>query len=279
MIRLDVSKTLGRGDGAFDIEVALQIERGSLVALYGPSGAGKTSLLRMLAGLLRPDRGEIWVDGQYWFRQSPRLHWPPQRRGIGLVFQDYALFPHWTARDNLRFALPRGEDPAIVENLLRRMDLWELRDRKPARLSGGQQQRLALARALVPRPKILLLDEPLSALEEGLREELQTYLAEVHRSFGLTTLLVSHDRREVRRLADRVVRMERGRIVAEGTAAELMGERDLVLWGVVRTREGDTYEVRVGVNSLRVHSEAGEGPRVGERVRVAWRSGRWVWLD
>lgn len=212
------------------LDLSLELEEGCLLAVYGPSGAGKTTLLRMLAGLTSPGRkGRIEVNGEVWEEPSRNIHVPPQRRQVGMVFQDYALFPHLTVRENLAVALPKGDcatpldGAARVDALLDVLDLHPLRDRKSGRLSGGQQQRVALARALARRPRLLLLDEPLSAQDGKTRARLGAYLLDIHRQEKLTTVLVSHSLPEVRRLADQVVCLENGRIASLGGPGTVFG--------------------------------------------------------
>jgi molybdate transport system ATP-binding protein len=216
MIRFEFIKR-GR-QGGFALDIAAQLPTGSLNALSGPSGSGKTTLLRLLAGLDRPDSGLLEVEGERWFDGRRAL--PPQQRRVGMVFQDYALFPHLSVRDNIAFGAARG-DGALVNELLELTELGALATRRPASLSGGQKQRVALARALACRPRLLLLDEPLSALDHTLRQQLQNMLAEMQNRFQLTTLLVSHDLAEVFRLANHVLQLDQGRLRASGSPAEL----------------------------------------------------------
>ena len=211
MIELDFKKSLMGPDGPFDLSVGVTIEKNEITVLSGASGAGKTTILRLLAGLDRPDQGIIRVDGETWFDSRVPIHVPPQKRSIGFVFQDYALFPNMTVRANLEYASPVRNDPR-VEKLLSIVELEELRDRYPQNLSGGQQQRVALARALVRRPKILLLDEPLSALDMAMREKLQKEILILREELDLTVLLVSHDPSEIRRLSTRVLQIDRGTV-------------------------------------------------------------------
>jgi len=189
-----------------------------MAVLYGVSGAGKTTLLRMLAGLDQPDDGFIGVDEETWFDRRQGVCLSPQKRSIGLVFQNYALFPSMTVRRNLEFAAGRRKDPR-VDMLLEMVGLEELQYRYPEGLSGGQQQRVALARALIRHPKILLLDEPLSALDEETREKLQEKILGLHKQLGLTSILVSHDRLEILRMADRILAIHEGRLTFEGPAS------------------------------------------------------------
>ncbi len=175
----------------------------------------------MLAGLLPPDTGFIAVNGKVWYDAQNRINLPPQKRSIGFVFQDYALFPNMTVKQNLSFALGKNQSPAIIKELIQTVELTELQHRKPATLSGGQQQRVALARALVRKPDLLLLDEPLSALDQSIRVKLQDYILASHRKYGLTTLLVTHDQSEINKLTDQVLIIEEGKIINQGTPEEL----------------------------------------------------------
>jgi len=216
MIHFNLEKALRFSGGKMNLQVDIKAEEGRFLTLYGKSGAGKTSVLRMLAGLMRPDAGRIAVGEEVWFDQEKGIHLRPQKRSVGFLFQDYALFPNMTVKENLEFALQKGQSTAIIKALIELIELGELQDRRPETLSGGQQQRVALARALVQRPKLLLLDEPLSALDLDMREKLQRYLLKVHQEYGLTTILVSHDQQEIQRLSDEVYEVEQGRILRSG---------------------------------------------------------------
>ncbi|RJF95168.1 ABC transporter ATP-binding protein [Noviherbaspirillum saxi] len=220
MIDITLAHTLHGAGGSWQLSIETRIASGSFAALFGPSGAGKTTILRMLAGLARPASGRIVVDDTIWFDSAAGINLPPQKRSIGFLFQDYALFPNLSVRGNIAYALDRRDD-AWVDELLALTGLTQLAARLPATLSGGQKQRVALARAVARRPRLLLLDEPLSALDMRLRAELQDELAALHRRFGLTTLLVSHDIGEVFKLAQHVMQLEAGRILASGSPAEV----------------------------------------------------------
>jgi molybdate transport system ATP-binding protein len=224
VIHIDARKRLLTADGPLDLAIQADIAEGEFVTLFGKSGAGKTTLLRMLAGLTDPDAGTLVVGDETWFDSARGIRLAPQQRRIGFVFQDYALFPNMSVRGNLEFALENKRDRAHIDELLALMELDALAQRRPAELSGGQRQRVALARALARRPRILLLDEPLSALDTDTRLRLQDELLKIHRAFKLTTLLVSHDLGEVFKLSDRVLTIERGRLVRQGKPLEVFGE-------------------------------------------------------
>jgi molybdate transport system ATP-binding protein len=220
MIEFALRKALTGGTGRLTLDVTAQVGDRSFLALFGPSGAGKTTLLRMLAGLTDPDEGRIVVDGSVWYDAAAGINLPPQQRSIGFVFQDYALFPNMSVRENIAYGTGRGESHWIDE-LLDITALTNLGYRLPRVLSGGQKQRVALARALARKPRLLLLDEPLSALDAALRTRLQDDLLALHERFGLTTLLVSHDVGEVFKLADRVLMLDAGSVVRAGTPGEV----------------------------------------------------------
>jgi putative spermidine/putrescine transport system ATP-binding protein/spermidine/putrescine transport system ATP-binding protein len=193
---------------------------GSFTSLLGPSGSGKTTLLRIIAGFLTPDLGVVRIGG------ADVTNVPVWQRRIGMVFQSYALFPHMSVAQNVVFGLNRrglqgARAAAEVKRVLELVRLTGLEDRRPKQLSGGQQQRVALARAIVTRPDVLLLDEPLSALDRRLRQEMQVELRRIQRESGLTTIFVTHDQEEALTLSDRVAILDRGRIVQEGPPAEV----------------------------------------------------------
>ncbi|MDX1406865.1 MAG: ATP-binding cassette domain-containing protein [Saprospiraceae bacterium] len=225
MITLRLQKTLWGASGPMLLDIDTTLESGQIITLYGKSGAGKTSLLRIIAGLMTPEQGYLSVDDEVWLDTRAGVQLAPQQRKVGLVFQDYALFPNMTVEQNLRFALGKHGDPSVVTSLIELMELGDLRQRKPATLSGGQQQRVALARALVQQPRLLLLDEPLSALDHAMRQRLQDYLLTLHRSYPLTILLVSHDLSEILRLSSVMLVLDNGRITRKGTPVEVLTPR------------------------------------------------------
>jgi sulfate transport system ATP-binding protein len=201
-------------------DVSLEVQGGSLTALLGPSGSGKSTLLRIIAGLETADAGEIVISGE------DATGVTPQKRGVGFVFQHYAAFKHMTVRNNVAFGLkvrkrPKAEIRDRVDELLTLVQLQNLGDRYPAQLSGGQRQRMALARALAPEPKVLLLDEPFGALDARVRAELREWLRNLHDQVHVTTVFVTHDQEEAMDVADRIAVMSNGRIEQVGSPREV----------------------------------------------------------
>ncbi|MEZ7496301.1 ATP-binding cassette domain-containing protein [Leeuwenhoekiella aequorea] len=227
MIQIDLNKRLQAAEGEMLLKLKINIEKGEFVTLYGASGVGKTSTLRMISGLLNPDAGKIIVNDEVWFDQSKKINLSPQKRKVGYVFQDYALFPHMTVLENLKFAQIKKDGTKAITSLIELMELGQLQNRKPETLSGGQKQRVALARALVQQPEILLLDEPLAALDTTIRYKLQEYLKQIHSEFKLTTILISHDVSEIVKLADRVICLEDGKIINQGTPEHVFINQNL----------------------------------------------------
>ena len=213
-----ISKTFGTVKAADN--VSLDIESGEFITLLGPSGSGKTTVLRMIAGFEEPDSGSIHLGG------VDITHLPPFDRDVNTVFQDYALFPHMTAQDNVEYGLrtrkvPKGQRAKQALEAIAAVKLEHAADRLPHQLSGGQRQRIALARAMVLRPKVLLLDEPLGALDRQLREEMQVELKNIQRDAGITFIFVTHDQEEAMRMSDRIVIFNEGRVEQVGTPEEV----------------------------------------------------------
>jgi molybdate transport system ATP-binding protein len=206
--------------GPMNLKIRAEIQAGELVALFGESGAGKTSILRMISGILSPDKGTIHFGETIWFDSEKQINLAPQKRNISLMFQDFALFPNMTVEQNILFAQPE-KNSKEVSNLLEIFGLIEFRNKKPGGLSGGQKQRVALARALARKPQLLLLDEPLSALDAEMRNSLQDEVGKAHQLLGVSTILVSHDLNEVFRLATRVLCLENGSITRQGKPEEV----------------------------------------------------------
>ncbi len=215
-LRIDYAHSLR----AFDAHVELTVAEGETLALVGPSGAGKSTTLRVVAGLLRPDSGHVAVDGETWLDSDTGIDRPPEQRRVGYLFQEYALFPHLDVAANVRFG---AADRASVPELLERLRIGGLAGARVRELSGGERQRVALARALARRPQVLLLDEPLSALDAHTKSAVRGELHELLHELGLPTLLVTHDFEDAAALADRIGVIVDGRVVQEGSATDLVG--------------------------------------------------------
>lgn len=227
MIQIEITKPLHTADGVIDLIVKKEINSGDFLTLFGKSGSGKTTLLRIIAGLEVPKSGTIVADGEVWFDSDKKINLPPQKRNVGFVFQDYALFPNMSVRENLEYALANKNDRAKADEILQIMEIENLAKMKPNHLSGGQKQRVAVARTLMTNPKMLLLDEPLSALDSTMRLKLQDELQKVHQKFGITSVLVSHDISEVFRLSNRVFKISLGKITDDGTPSEVFANQNI----------------------------------------------------
>ena len=216
MIEIKVNKELHGSNGTMNLDINLDIKKGEFVALSGLSGSGKTTLLRILAGL-ETASGTIKIENDIWLNDKFTL--PSQKRDIGFVFQEYALFPNFTVMQNLLYV---KKDKELAKYLLEMTEMYELKDRHPHSLSGGQKQRVSLCRALMNRPKLLLMDEPLSALDPYMRTKLQNEIRTLHNEFETTTIMVSHDPSEMYRLASRVLVLDYGKIINDGLAKDIL---------------------------------------------------------
>lgn len=245
---------------------SLRCEPGELLALVGPSGAGKTSMVRMLAGLMRPEQGRVSVGGEVWCDTARGVFLPPQRRHVGLVFQNYALMPHLDALGNVALSLlhlPRAERLAQARHWLDHAGLTaEQQAQQPATLSGGQQQRVAVARALARKPKLLLLDEPFSAVDQMSRQGLYRLLADLRRELLIPIVLVTHDLGEARMLADRLAVMDAGQVLQQGHPAQIH-----------RAPRNARVADLVGINN-RFH-----GQWLGPAGQAGWGLMRWTQAD
>ena len=269
MLRAELAHSVG----AVDLEVRLEVPAGRCFALAGPSGAGKSTILRVLAGVARPNRGAISCGDDVWVDTGRGVCWPPERRRCGYVIQDYALFPHLSAWRNVAYGMrsngPRGERRAAALALLDRLGLAELADAKPAKLSGGERQRVALARALARQPDLLLLDEPLSALDPTTRASASRELIATLDALEVPIVLVTHDFAEAALLGDRVGVLGDGRIVQEGTASELAARPAtafvadftgaVVLTGSARQAGGDLTAVDLDGGGVAYTTDRGTG--------------------
>jgi len=223
MLNIDIHKTLHGSQGEMSLDVKLDIKQGEFVVLMGESGSGKTTLLRILAGLEKAE-GTMVVEGNTWNNIAP------QKRQIGFVFQDYALFENMSVEENLLFV---NQDKALAQKLLTLTELTELASRNVKSLSGGQKQRVSLCRAMMNKPRLLLMDEPLSALDVKMRELLQHEIVKLHKAFGTTTIMVSHDAESTYALADRVIVLELGKVVNDGSKDEVLKKSTRVSYSLV----------------------------------------------
>ena len=247
MIEIQILHPLQSADGIMELKVDIQIPGQQIIGLYGPSGAGKTTILRTLAGLFHPQKGKITVNGLVWLDTEQKMHLKPQMRKVGFLFQDYALFPNMTVERNLQYALAPNQSQSRVEELLEMMEIGALRQQYPLHLSGGQRQRVALARALVQAPEILLLDEPFTALDSELRRRLQSSMLEVHQKLNLTTILVTHDENDLHRMADQVIHLKAGKVVQQGPPHQVLPSSSHKMVGIVKAIEevSDRFEIKL----------------------------------
>ena len=276
MVSINIHKTLLGSVGQMDLDVDITVNEHAFVALAGQSGSGKTTLLRILAGLEKAE-GVITVSEDVWQKRGTVL--APQKRGIGFVFQEYALFANMSVQENLLYVT---KDHDLAKHLLEMTDLYELRDRLPAILSGGQKQRVSLCRAMMNRPKLLLMDEPLSALDPAMRTKLQHDILKLHKEFGTTTIMVSHDPSEIYRLADRVIVLDQGKVVQDGTPKEVLlktqGSQKFSLTGelldIVKADVIHIAVVAIGQQIVEVVLDADEAASfvIGERVQVSTKA-------
>jgi iron(III) transport system ATP-binding protein len=273
--------------------IDLSFEEGSFTSLLGPSGCGKTTILNLVAGLEAPNSGSISIHDAIVHDRAANISVPAEKRNIGYVFQTYALWPHMTVLQNVAYPLKirgigRAERAQKAGEILHRLELGQLADRYPFQLSGGQQQRVAIARALVYRAKLLLLDEPLSNLDAQLRERARSWLADVHKEFALTTILVTHDQSEAMSLSDRVVLLSKGRVEQDGApnaiydmpmtayAAEFVGNANVISGSIVEIRQtGGKNFARLDVgNGTILEGEAAGAMVAGQRAAVSIRPQR-----
>ncbi|HEY6976636.1 MAG TPA: ATP-binding cassette domain-containing protein [Chitinophagaceae bacterium] len=282
MIHCSIYKTLQTAQGTINLDIFFEIEQGKLVTLFGPSGSGKTTILRILAGLTPPQKGRIIFNNEAWFDTKKHIDLPSQKRKVGFVFQEYALFPNMTVKENLMYALEKGQENTIVQELMHVMDLEQLQNRKPDTLSGGQKQRVALARALIRKPQLLLLDEPLSALDSEMRLKLQDHILKLHKEFNLTTILVSHDFSEIFKMSDTIMMLKDGKISSKGIPAEILFDQqrsgDFQLIGEVINIEKENFayviSFSVGNNIIKINSSEEEAMQLnaGDKILISLKA-------
>lgn len=267
----------------FELVIAAEIDLDGVTAVFGPSGSGKSSLLRTIAGFEHPDRGTIRCGDTVWY--STDINVPPHARPVGYMFQDARLFSHLDVAGNLDYAVKRRDPAASIalDHVLTALDLTDLRQRKVSSLSGGERQRVALARTLLTAPKLLLLDEPLAALDLDRKADILPYLEHLHRDFGMPAIYVSHDIDEVAHIADRIIVLARGRVQAQGTTADILERFDLAPFtgrfeaGVLVEGEVSGHDQRLRLTAIDLHGATLTMPiiadaAVGERVRLRIRA-------
>lgn len=276
MINIQISKELHGTNGSMELDIDLQIQQGEFLALTGESGSGKTTLLRILSGLENAE-GNITVEERSWLDKNSSLS--PQKRSIGFVFQEYALFDNMTVLGNLLFV---DKDIALASRLLEITELTGLQNRYPKTLSGGQKQRVSLCRAMMQKPDLLLLDEPLSALNPSMRKKLQEEILALHREFNTTTIMVSHDPSEIYKLASRVVVLEAGKITQDASPKEVLlktkGSQKFSFTGeLLELKKVDVIYiaiVAIGQQLVEVVLSAEEAKehRLGDRVTISTKA-------
>ncbi|MCT7614248.1 ABC transporter ATP-binding protein [Aliarcobacter butzleri] len=276
MIEIKINKPLHGSNGTMNLDIDLNINKGEFVALSGLSGSGKTTLLRILAGLENAT-GTLKIDNEYWLNQ--KYSKDSQKRDIGFVFQDYALFPNFTVLQNLLYV---KKDKELAKHLLDMTDMYELKDRYPNSLSGGQKQRVSLCRALMNKPKLLLMDEPLSALDPQMRTKLQNEILTLHKEFNTTTIMVSHDPSEMYRLASRVLVLDYGKIVNDGLPKDILlktkGSQKFSFEGelldIVRVDVIDIAIISIGQQLVEIvlTKEESKTLKIGQKVNVSTKA-------
>jgi molybdate transport system ATP-binding protein len=279
LLEVELKKTLP----GFVLDVGFSVD-GGVLGILGPSGSGKTMTLQCIAGLVRPDRGSIRLNGRVLFDSSQRMNVPPQVRNVGLVFQNYSLFPHLTARENIAYGIrhrPRSEANERVRLLVEKMRLTGLENRRPRQLSAGQQQRVAVARALAPEPEVLLLDEPFSALDSLTRERLESEIMEVRDFYQGSIILVTHDLAEAYRLSSRLAVYESGKVLqcgprekvvscpANRKVARMMGMRNCLDGRIAEIGDAGVWVTVAGLDArLRVAANGHRGLTINQPVAV-----------
>lgn len=278
MIVIDIHKSLSFQNEASAMYVNTVIEKGSFTAVYGSSGAGKTSLLKMLAGLMKPDKGNIIANDAVWFNSEKKIDLQTKERGLGFVLQNHMLFPNMTIQRHLDYAKGEKKQGSLIDELVELAELDDLRHQKPDKLSGGQQQRLALIQTLIRQPAILFLDEALSAQDKEMRIKLQNYLSDIHNKWRMTILMVTHDIPEMLKLSDRALVMNQGEIVKDVPPIELFGSKKLEanynlrseLVSITQGGIGFKLKVLVGENliDLEIRKEDLNGLSPGDKIEM-----------
>ena len=279
MITVKLKKKLMAVSGPIELDVDFEIPDQGITTFFGPSGAGKTSILRMITGLTVPDEGRVDINGEVWFDHHKEINKPIQHRQIGFVSQEQNLFPHMTVLENLCYALKEKKDERLIDELLEMVGMSALVAQKPSKLSGGQKQRVALIRAILRKPKIFLLDEPLSNLDLPLRSKLQDDILELHKRFKIPMVFVTHDLSEIFKMSRQVFFLEEGKITRSGKPGDIFGDDTLsgkfkFVGQILELKKEDflyIVTIQIGQNLTKVVATEDEakGMVVGDRVIVA----------
>jgi molybdate transport system ATP-binding protein len=224
MLQVNVEKKYNNAFGEFSLSVDIEVNKGVVSCFFGPSGAGKSTALKLITGIIKPDNGEIKLDNNIWFNDKKRINIPIQKRKIGYIFQEESLFPNMTVFQNVKFG---SKDNKFVEEIIAEFNLQSLLQRYPHELSGGQRQRVVLARTLAYQPELLLMDEPFSALDYHSKEEIMNYIAFIKNKYHLTIIIISHDLKEVLKIADYLYQFKEGKIIKEGKPVDIFTHNKL----------------------------------------------------
>lgn len=279
MIKINVIKKLMTAEGPLELDINMEVKKGEFITLFGKSGSGKTTILRMIAGLTEPDEGFISADGQVWFDSAKKINVPAGKRRTGFVFQEYSLFPNMTVRQNMEYALDDNKNSRQIDELLEMAHVKELENRRPDQLSGGQKQRVALIRALLRDARIYLLDEPLAALDIEMRLRLQEEILRLYRNTSVTAIFVSHDLAEVFKLTGRVCVLDGGKIIKAGSPEKVFSPAEFSgkfkfpgeIIEIKKDQGMNVLTVLIGNNMVKVvaTNEELRGMSVGSRIIVA----------
>ena len=274
MIILDITKSINTSKGLWEMHLKTQIRDADFIGLYGASGSGKTTILRMIAGLEQPDNGKIVVNDQIWYQHQKVKNIAPQQRKIGFMSQNYLLFPNMSVRQNLEYAQANTADTYKVDELLNLIELSELKDKRSNQLSGGQAQRVAFARAVIQKSKLLLLDEPFSGLDNRLRNKLRLFLKDYQQNHQATIVMASHDQTEVGKLAHRILHIQPGEHIEEQSPTSLFttfqDSESKFLIGTILKISSDPNDIylQIGKNLVKIKNkqEMSEKLQIGEIV-------------
>lgn len=281
MIQIAIKKRLDGQIEPIHLDINSEIQEGNIVALYGDSGAGKTSILRMIAGLMQPDDGSIAINGIVWYSKDKKVDLKIQNRALGFVFQDYALFPNMTVKKNLIFAQRDKENTTEINEMLELIEMKDLQNTFPDRLSGGQKQRVALARTLLTKSKFLLLDEPFSSLDDTIKDKLQKHLLRTFKDQNTTVIFTSHDIAEIFSMADKVWHLKEGKIIKDAPPLQVFVPNSNIGKGLqqvgIVVSIGENAKVLVNGNliELELKQEERSELEIGQKILLSTSGFKW----